>query len=287
MPKPARNRSVDAPGATAIGLARFQDAFARALLAADGAAGFDVGRARPDGSDAGQGAAETALVAALARQPGFAVYRNTVLKGCIDALQANYPAVARLVGDEFFRAAAAVYARANLPSQPMLMLYGEGFADFLAAFEPARELSYLPDVARLDRFWTEAHVAPDAPALEPGALAKLDAQALQRQVLRPHPSARWAYFASAPAHAIWERNRTDGPTDESPIDWRGEGALVVRPREVVRWIRLDAAGCAFLDACAAGGTLGEASAAALAVNPHADLADLGASLFAAGAFAGA
>ena len=28
----------------------------------------------------------------------FAVYRNTVLKGCIDALQANYPTVGQLVG---------------------------------------------------------------------------------------------------------------------------------------------------------------------------------------------
>ena len=33
-------------------------------------------------------------------QPAFAVYRNTVMKACIDALQANYPAVTRLVSEE-------------------------------------------------------------------------------------------------------------------------------------------------------------------------------------------
>ena len=43
----------------------------------------------------------------------------------------------------------------------MLVDYGEEFPDFLATFEPAAELPYLSDVARLDRFWTQAHVAAD------------------------------------------------------------------------------------------------------------------------------
>jgi hypothetical protein len=72
----------------------------------------------------------TLLNPELPAPPAFAVYRNTVMKGCIDALQANYPAVARLVGEEWFRAAAAVYARANPPRVPMLAEYGEGFASF-------------------------------------------------------------------------------------------------------------------------------------------------------------
>jgi hypothetical protein len=271
--------------APAIGLERFQVAFARALLAEHGAVRADVDPGERSGRAAGDDAAEAALVAALVRQPGFAVYRNTTLKGCIDALEANYPAVARLVGADFFRAAAAVYARANLPSHPMLTVYGERFADFLATFEPARELPYLPAVAQLDRFWTEAHVAADAAPLPPDALAAVEPTQLADVVLRPHPSARWAHFPGLPAFTIWRRNRAEGPVDESPIEWHGEGALMVRPRDAVQWIGLDAAGCAFLDACAAGCLLGEASAAAVAVNRDADLAALGESLFAAGAFA--
>ena len=58
-------------------LTRFQDGFAQALLAPDPA----------------EIAGLSAAIAALARQPGFAVYRNTVMKGCVDALQANYPAI--------------------------------------------------------------------------------------------------------------------------------------------------------------------------------------------------
>ena len=63
-----------------------------------------------------------------ATHPGFAVYRNTVRGGCIDALEANYPVVAALVGRDWFRAAAAEYAQQRLPTDVRLMMYGEDFA---------------------------------------------------------------------------------------------------------------------------------------------------------------
>ena len=71
-------------------LSAFQDGFSAALL----------------------GHAEHApWLSALESQPGFAVYRNTVLKGCIDALQASYPTVCQLVGEDWFRAAATEPAK--------------------------------------------------------------------------------------------------------------------------------------------------------------------------------
>lgn len=243
-------------------LARFQDAFARALISPDGAPAPEV--------------------AALAAQPAFSVYRNTVMKGCIDALQANYPTVARLVGEEWFRAAAAIYVRQNLPADPTLLRYGASFADFLARFEPAAELPYLPGVARLDRMWTEAHVAPDEAALDPAAIAAFGPDALAHVILRPHASARWAAFAEGPVYTIWSRNRSDA-VPRGDIDWRPEGALLTRPGDTVESRALDAAGCAFLDACAAGRTLGAAAEAALGTQQDADLAQLMSTLLASGA----
>lgn len=241
-------------------LARFQASFARALVA---------------GTDPS--------IASCAAQPGFAVYRNTVMKGCIDALQANYPAVHRLVGDEWFRAAAAVYVRDHLPAAPMLFEYGASFPAFLDTFPPAAELTYLAGVARLDRCWTEAHCAPDAQPLDPVRVARLAPEALGRERLTPHVSARWAWFGDAPIATIWRRNRKEGDFD-AEIDWRGEGVLVVRPRAEVETADLDAAGCAFLDACARGDTIAEAAARSLAADPRADLAALMARLLSAGAF---
>lgn len=245
-------------------LARFQDAFAHALFA-------------PDAEPAGE-------IAALTAQPAFAVYRNTVMKGCIDALQANYPAVLRLVGEEWLRAAAAVYVREALPSDPTLLRYGADFADFLSRFAPAQELSYLPGVARLDRLWTEAHAALDEAALDPSAVARLGPDALASTVLHPHAAARWMWFNDSPIYTIWSRNRTDAAANVADIVWKAEGALLVRPQDAVEWIALDAAGCAFLDACAADGTLAAATEAALEVQGNADLARLMSTLLTAGAF---
>ncbi|MBE0623109.1 MAG: putative DNA-binding domain-containing protein [Burkholderiales bacterium] len=247
-------------------LSRFQDGFAQALLAPDADAGL------------------TPEIAALARQPAFAVYRNTVMKGCIDALQANYPAVARLVGEAWFRAAAAIFARERLPAQATLLNYGEAFAEFLAGFEPAADLPYLPGVARLDRCWTESHAAADEPVLAAATLAALAPEALASTVLHPHAAARWAWFDDQPIYTIWQRNRA-ASQDESEIEWQGEGALLARPRGAVLWAPLDAAGCAFLDACAAGLPLAAASAAALEARDDADLARLMKTLLENGAFA--
>lgn len=243
------------------GLVGFQSVFAAALFAPADAPG---------------------PLAALTAQPAFAVYRNTVMKACVDALQANFPSVARLVGGEWFRAAAALYVAAQPPGDARLLRYGEGFPDYLQAFEPARELPYLADVARLDRCWTQAHAAPDATAADAAVLATLAPGALAATVIAPHPAARWRWFAQQPIYSIWSRNRGEGG-DLGDLDWRGEGALLTRPQGGVAWRQASAADCAFLDACDGGAALADAAAAALQVQPDADLARLLAGLLSAGA----
>ena len=246
-------------------LASFQDAFAAALVSG--------------------GAVDASLVPLVA-QPGFAVYRNTVMKGCVDALRANYPAVTKLVGEEWVRAAAAVFVGEHLPSHPSLVDYGAHFPDFLAGFAPAAELPYLAHVARLDRFWTEAHLAADAQRLPATAIAGLDAQQLACSVLRPHPSARWQWFDTQPIFSIWRGNR-DGGTAEvlAGIEWRGEGALLLRPDDAVESLVLNAAEYAFMDACGWGEPLAGVASATLAIDPQVDLSAVLARLLRAGAFA--
>jgi hypothetical protein len=244
-------------------LSRFQDSFAQALFV--------------------QGPDAQSEVANLVSQPGFSVYRNTVMKGCIDALQANYPSVTRLVGEEWFRAAAAIYVRMHLPDDSRMLYYGSRFAEFLQNFEPAAELSYLPGVARLDRFWTEAHAAEDRPPLDPSCLSAMVPEQLAAVVLHPHPAARWAWFPEQPVYTIWHTNRKMLEPGKE-IEWHGEGALLTRPHGAVSWNPLDAAGCAFLDACSAGRPLAEAAADALHLNPNTDLALLLSNVLEAGAF---
>ncbi len=251
-----------------MGAAAYQDAFAAALLADDPAA------------------SPCPMVERLRRQPGFAVYRNTVMKGCIDALQANYPTVERLVGEEWLRAAAGVFARRQLPSQPSLVLYGEEFPSFLAAFEPAREIPYLADVARVDRLWTEAHVAADAPELDAATLAALPPSAMSSFGLRLHPAARWTWSDDWPIHALWSHNRSREADFEAPMEWIGEGVLVTRPLGPVRVEAFARGGVALLDACRAGVSIEEAVQCALDAQTDVDLAGLVRLLLQAGAFSG-
>jgi hypothetical protein len=247
-------------------LADYQDAFAQALL------GDDPRSAAP-------------ALAYLVAQPGFAIYRNTVLKGCIDALQANFPTVARLVGDEWFRAAAAVYARRELPSAPTLLIYGRTFPEFLAGFEPADELPYLADVARVDRLWSEAHVAANDDVVDPATLARLAPEDIGRHTLRPHAAARWRWCDEHPIYTLWSRNRDCSANSGAEIDWRGEGVLLTRPHGAVTDQALSREGAAFLSACAAGLSIEAAVAAALETQATADLSTLINQLLQAGAFA--
>ncbi len=220
-------------------------------------------------------------------QPGWAVYRNTVIKGCVDTLLANYPAVATLVGEDWLRAAAAEYVTAHPPADRRMLFYGRGFEDFLASFPPAAGLPYLGSVARLDRLWREAHAAAEAPRLQPdslAALATLTASDLQTLVLQPHPSARWAWFPNLPAGALWRAAREHW-NDPNPPAWQGDGLLLTRSAEgTVQWRLLEAGGAKLLDACAQGLPLPEAADAALNTQPTLDLTALLHALLSAGAF---
>lgn len=215
--------------------------------------------------------------------PGLAVYRNTIAKGRADVLAAAYPTVVRLTGEDWFRAAAVEFAAANPPSDPAMDRYGESFPAWLAAFPPAQALPYLAPVARLDRAFAEAHAAADAPVLDAREAAALDPAALfaSRAVL--HPASRPFWFDWTVA-SIWLSERGIEPAEHLDFAERGEGLLIARPRLAVAATRLDKASYAFLKACRADKTLGQAATAALAADASADLRTVFAALVTEGAF---
>lgn len=96
----------------------------------------------------------------IAPADALRIHRNTVMGALAGALRISCPTVEALVGEEFFDAAAAIFAEANPPTAAGLMAYGDGFAAFLENFAPAAALPYLGDVARLDRAIERAAQAP-------------------------------------------------------------------------------------------------------------------------------
>jgi hypothetical protein len=213
----------------------------------------------------------------------FAVYRNNVIVGLVDALAARFPVTLRLVGDEFFRAMARDFARRHPPRDPVLWHYGTTLPEFIAGFGPAATLPWLADLARVEVAWSEAWAAPEAQALAPVALQGLDPQRLLASRATLHPATRLLRSAH-PAGSLWSAHQTDGPP-EAPDPWVPEDLLLTRPQALVELRCLPPGAHAALAALAAGEALEAAFAAALGEAPDADPGRLLALFLDAGALA--
>jgi hypothetical protein len=189
----------------------------------------------------------------------FAVYRNNVTAALVGALETRFPASMRIVGEEFFRAMAARFVRAEPPRSAVLMTYGDDLPAFVEAFEPAAEVPYLADVMRLEIAVSEAYHAADAAPAAPEALSRLDPSALVDLRVVFHPAARLV-TSRHPIATLWQMNCREG--EVGPIEaWAGEDVLLTRPRLDVLVRRLTPGAFTFLSALRAGGSLGEAVAA--------------------------
>lgn len=211
------------------------------------------------------------------------VYRNTALKARIDALEASYPTVVQLVGDDWFRAAARTFAEADPGDDPVMVTYGVRFPEWLLTFEPSRDMPYLAPCARLDRAWTEAHVAAEAALMTPSTAASLGV-ALTGLPVKLHPSVRLFRFEwSAPS--LWLAHRFPGAAP-GPLVWepRPECLMVHRVAGQVRARLLGPATFAFLEACQKRRPLGIAADQALRLDRHLSIPTLFADLIAANVF---
>jgi hypothetical protein len=249
-------------------LADRQTEFAAALL--DPARPTPPGLVGPDGDDSPR---------------RFAVYRNNVSAALIGALEANFPATCRIVGEEFFRAMARAYALVEPPASPVLLDYGAGFPNFIAHFAPAGSLPYLADVAWIERAWTEAYHASEARPLDATMLFQFPPPEAAALRFALHPSVR-VVRSPFPALTIWRMNIGDGVPAPVDLDCAAEDALVTRPDAEVEVRSIPPGGAEFIDALARGHCLGAAAKAGLRASPGFDLSANLTALISAGMFVG-
>ena len=200
----------------------------------------------------------------------FSVYRNNVIAGLVEALRAGFPAVRRIVGDDFFAAMARIYVSREPPSSPIMLDYGAGFVDFVDTFEPAATVPYLRDVTRLERAWVEAYHAAEAKPLDPAAFTGIARDQLPEISLVLHPSVR-IVRSLFPAVAIWQMNIDGGVPTGVNIGSGGEDALVVRPVAEVEVRVLPVGGATFIEALLVGASVVVAAQRALQDAPGFDL----------------
>ncbi len=210
------------------------------------------GLVRPDGQPAGK---------------RFDVYRNNVVLSLIRAMETSFPVIRKLVGEKFFDAMAGEYVRAHPPKSPMIMFYGDDFADFLTGFPPVANIPYLADVARLEQARRIAYHAADDPIATPEALGAVPPAALGEVTLKIHASAH-VIRSPYPIFSIWRLNATN---DQTPVQNRPEDVLISRPSGEVVMQLLPVGGAAFLDALMSGATLGNAAETATSAETGFDL----------------
>ncbi|MES9993216.1 MAG: DNA-binding domain-containing protein [Candidatus Thiodiazotropha sp.] len=200
----------------------------------------------------------------------FNVYRNNfvVLNG--DALADMYPVIKRLLGEDAFRLLATAYVREYPPMDRALLLYGEGFAEYLATVPELEELPYLADVARLEFAWTAAYHADDVVSLEQHQIAALSPLEVEKFRLRPHPSMH-CISSDYPIYKIWLANQSGEMEQTISLNEGASQVIVIRPKMAVEVRSVTTGHLVFLQSLAAGETIGVAYTQALEADGEFDL----------------
>jgi len=187
-------------------------------------------------------------------QKRFDVYRNNVAVSLTEALATAFPVIRKLVGDEFFDAMAGVFLRTHPPTSPLIMFYGAEMPGFLAGFEPARDLGYLPDIARLEQALRQSYHAADAAPIDPEHLQAMPPDRLMTATLTLAPAVH-VIRSDWPIYAIWTFNTQQNAPKPA---MRAEDVLITRARfDPVPWL-LPAGAADFIMSLQAGRTFGQA-----------------------------
>jgi len=138
----------------------------------------------------------------------FEIYRSSWQANMGNAMADTYPVIKKLLGVDFFQAMAQCYIEKNHSRYGDIHLYGEYFANFIREFEPARELIYLPEVARLEWMVHQVFHAADVDNIDIYRLASFSMSQLETSTIKLHPGLRLLQ-SNFPVHDIWRVNQSN------------------------------------------------------------------------------
>jgi hypothetical protein len=204
----------------------------------------------------------------IAPQRRLAIYRNNAVEGFLKTLQATFPTIVRLSGEEWFRQVGRRYMH-RYPSRSGNIHYiGEHFATFLDEELAQSSYEYFADVARLEWAYQEVVVAADHPSFDLSALALVPPTDYCALTFSSHPAMRLVH-SQFPVLAIWRANQSDAVSDEPiALDQGSSSVLVIRRADHVELRELPPAAFALLAAFVRGESLEQAAERALEIDPR-------------------
>ena len=181
-------------------LARLQAWFLTAMTAPGGARrGIELAQ-QHHGLSQGE-----VLKSAAGRQARLHIYADGYVQRLLECLQADFPVLRKTMGAELFDFFARAYVWRHPSRSPTLYDLGGGFADFLAASQPAgggEQLRFPVELARLERARSEAGRAPGLEQRAPPPMLDLAWLTGGETRLRLAPCTRLLAL-SFPLQAFW------------------------------------------------------------------------------------
>ncbi len=173
-----------------------------------------------------------------------------------EALQANYPVLAELLGEPDFAALAAAYIRGHDSQYASIRYYGDELGEFLGDDPVYSGIPVLAELARWEWAMTETFDAADAPTLPLSAMADISPDEWSAVRFEWHPSVRRLELAwNVPQ--IWKALSADGGRPEPSLSAEPGQWLLWRRELDIFFRSLTPSETAALDAAGTGGSFGE------------------------------
>jgi hypothetical protein len=156
------------------------------------------------------------------------IYANNARVNFHESLQASFPAVLRLVGEEYFHQCAREYQKRYPSTCGDLQYTGTRLPDYLAELHVNDEFRYLGDVARLEWLRQETLISADHRPLDFEKLAAIAPSEYAELRFRLHPSAR-LFDSEYPCWNIWQANvASDGEPEIIDLATGPDRLLLIR-----------------------------------------------------------
>ena len=186
----------------------------------------------------------------------FHIYTHGYRVRMIEALQENYPVLARVLGDDDFAALANDFVQANPSQTASIRWFGATLAEFVA-----RQPEQLPHLALLDLIRMEwalstAFDSPDAETLVADALTVIAAETWPQLRFVAHPSVQLLAMQWN-VEPIWSALSNDPDASTDAPDELAHHLLVWRAGHVNQWRSLQEQEATLLAALMSGCSFGE------------------------------
>ncbi|HEX5043811.1 MAG TPA: DNA-binding domain-containing protein [Candidatus Polarisedimenticolaceae bacterium] len=169
----------------------------------------------------------------------WAIYRNAYTVRLAEAIESDYPAVARITGAHVFAELCHRFLTACPPYSYDIGRAGERLPDYLQSDPLATDLPFLSDLARLELALVQAMVSPDH---EPLRWGEVEAMPAERFAETPQSLAPATILLDSPwpLAALWLAK--DQPDHAVDIPLAGHPSVILVTRQALepRWRSIDA-----------------------------------------------